>query len=112
MENNGLIEVPYGNKRRLIFITANEGFEPMFECKEILTNKLGFVLKNECGITDMQQEYEHKNKQYLLKYDSGDDMIVFVTEINNDIELDEYRQYARLLIAERKKKINNVSYNK
>ena len=112
MGNNGLIEVPFGGKKRMIYITADEGFQPMFECKEILTNKLGARLLNEVGITDMTQEYVYGGKKYSLVYLSSEDMVMFISEINNDLELKDYRKLASSLINERKKKLNSGPYVK
>lgn len=111
MNDDELIISPYSGNKQMILITGNEGFEPMFECKQILINKLGFVLVNEFGVTNMIQDYLYNKKQYSLNYIGRMNLIVFMSEINNDLELKEFKNLGKMLIEERRK-IKNKPYNK
>lgn len=110
--NDDIAEVVLDNNVRSIYITDDEGYKPIIECRDILIDEMNFTLETEYGITDMTQDYSYQDKKYFLKYLSDLDLIVFQSAPKNVEELNLYRGLASRLINERKKKLEDDSYSK
>ena len=104
INNQKLIEISKDNGLKSIIIIYDEGYQPIIEFREILINEVGFKLEKEFGITDMTQIFTYKNKEYILKYDSDEDVILLEANIENEIELNFYRSLAAYLKSKHQKK--------
>ena len=80
-----------------IVINMDNGFEPIIKYRDILTEKLNFQLISEYGITDMTQIYNYENVQYILYYNSDEDMITFDSKYNDEKQIEKYREIAAYL---------------
>ncbi|MBQ6824036.1 MAG: hypothetical protein IJP27_05245 [Clostridia bacterium] len=69
----------------MVCIEGNVGYEAAVLCRDYLIEKLGFVLINEYGLTDMVRVFSYKGNIFELEYDSynGGD-IFFRVNVEND----------------------------
>jgi len=80
---NGIVGFVFNDMFSTI-ISCDTSYEAMLLYRKHLTEQLGFTLENECGITEMTQEYTYQGWEFKLFF-YEDESIFFKGQVKNGI---------------------------
>ena len=71
----------------VLCLAGDMGYRPILQYREALINRLGFVLEEEYGVTDMVQKYSCQGFSFTLEYMGYDMDAIFFRVHTEDEEI-------------------------